>query len=116
MSMQQTMTRVTDRRHPTLLQFAIAASVAVVPVLLAILLIVASAREADTAKPARQSDRHVSVRHVAALKTFEYAIVARNRINMPLPSAATLLERVPQCRSQWDGRGGALPRLRILRQ
>ena len=38
----------------TLLQFAIAASAAVVPVLLAVLLIVASARQADGATPARE--------------------------------------------------------------
>jgi hypothetical protein len=58
-----------ERRQLTLLQLAIATSAALVPVLFAVLLIVASARQADSAKPAQNSDRHVSVRHVAALKT-----------------------------------------------
>ncbi len=102
------------RRRLTLLQLAIAASAAVVPVLLAVLLTVASARQADGIKPAGNSDRHVSVRHVAALKTFEYAIVQRNRVTSGPPSAEALLERVPQCRGAWDGRGGVLSRMRRL--
>jgi len=103
-----------ERRRLTLLQLAIAASTAVVPVLLAVLLVVAAAREADTAMPARNSDRHVSVRHVAALKTFEYAIVRRDQIKSPLPSPEELVEQVPQCRSAWEARGGTLTRLRRL--
>ena len=99
-------------RRATLLQFAIAASTAVVPVLCAVLLIVASARQADTAMPARNSDRHVSVRHVAALKTFEYAIVRRDKVKTALPTADALLERFPQCRAEWEGRDSALRRLR----
>jgi hypothetical protein len=96
----------------TLLQLAVTASVALVPVLLGVLLVVAGAREADTAKPAKNSDRHVSVRHVAALKTFEFAIARRDRIRASLPSAETLLERFPQCRAEWDGRGGFLTQAR----
>ena len=65
------------RRPLTLLQLAIAATAAVVPVLLGVLLVVASARRGDDADAARGSERHVSVRHVAALKTFESAIVAK---------------------------------------
>ena len=101
-----------EPRRVTLLQLAVTASVAVVPVLLGVLLVVAGAREADTAKPARNSDRHVSVRHVAALKTFEFAVARRNKNRAPLPSAETLLERFPQCRGEWDGRGGLLTQAR----
>jgi hypothetical protein len=101
-----------ERQRLTLLQLAIAASTAVVPVLLAVLLIVAAARQADGAKPTQNSDRHVSVRHVAALKTFEYAIIRRDRVTAGPPSAEALLERFPQCRSAWDGRGTTLNRMR----
>jgi len=103
-----------ERRRLTLLQLAIMSSAAVVPVLLAVLLSVASARQADGAKPAPNSDRHVSVRLVAALKTFEFAIVRRDEVRAVLPSAATLLERFPQCRSAWDGRGGTLSSVRRM--
>ena len=54
----------------------------------------------------------MSVRHVAALKTFEFAIARRDRNRAPLPSAETLLERFPQCRGEWDGRGGFLTQAR----
>ena len=101
-------------RRLTLLQLAIAASLTVVPTLLAVLLMVDSVRRDDTVKPASNSDRHVSVRQVAALKTFEYAIVRRDRIRSGPPAADTLLDRLPQCRSEWDGQGGALTRLRGL--
>src|ERR1700682_1161724 len=103
-----------ERRRLTLLQLAVAASMGLVPVLFGVLLLVASARQADGTKPAQNSDRHVSVRHVAALKTFEYAIVQRNRVSAGPPSAEALLERFPQCRSAWDGRGGVLSRMRRL--
>ncbi len=102
------------RQRLTLLQLAIAASTAVVPVLLAVLLIVASARQVDGTKTALNSDRHVSVRQVAALKTFEYAIIQRNRVTAGPPSGEALLARFPQCRSAWDGRGGVLTRMRRL--
>ena len=103
-----------EPRRVTLLQLAVTASIALVPVLLGVLLVVAQAREADTLKPARNSDRHVSVRHVAALKTFEYAIARRDAKRAQLPSAETLLERFPQCRAEWDGRGGFLTQARRL--
>src|SRR4029079_8134468 len=84
----------TFRRRPrmseqrTLLEFAIAASVAIVPVLLAVLVIVAEVRPSDpSAKARRNGDRHVSLRQVAALKTFEHAIVRRNTVIAPLPTA-----------------------------
>src|SRR5215468_9111898 len=101
-------------RRLTLLQLAIASSVAVVPTLLAVLLTVDSARHDDTVRPAQNSDRHVSVRQVAALKTFEYAIVRRDQVRAGPPTALTLLEHLPQCRSEWDGQGGILTRLRVL--
>jgi hypothetical protein len=100
-------------RHTTLLDFAIVASVAVVPVLLLVLLIVDVLRPLDSAVPVtRNGDRHVSVREVAALKTFERAIVRRDSVTVGPPTAALLLDRVPQCASSWDGRGGVLDRLR----
>src|SRR5215469_8805857 len=98
----------------TLLQLASASSLTVLPTLLAVLLMVDSARQEDTVKPAHDSDRHVSVRQVAALKTFEYAIVRRDQVRSGPPSADALLERLPQCRREWDGRGGPLTRLRGL--
>src|SRR5690242_1821370 len=103
-----------DRRRLTLLDLAIAASAAVVPVLLGVLLLVATSRQNDNAQPARNSERHISVRHVAALKTFEYAIVRRDRVRSSLPSADELLARVPQCRSEWDGAPRLLARVRML--
>ena len=108
--MQNVKVRMAERRRLTLLQLAIAASMGLVPVLLAVLLIVASARQADSAKPVLNSDRHVSVRQVAALRTFEYAIVQRDRVKAGPPSAETLIERFPQCRPAWDGRGSVLSR------
>jgi hypothetical protein len=101
-----------ERASPTLIGLAIAASVAVMPVLLAVLLVVASAREAEDALPAHGTERHVSVRHVAALKTFERAIVRRDRAAAPLPDADVLLARVPQCRADWDGRPRLTTRVR----
>jgi len=102
---------VADRRR-TLLDFAIAASAAVVPVLLLVLLAVGLLRPADSTTPVRNGDRHVSVREVAALQTFEHAIVRRAAVNVGPPSAVLLLDRLPQCRSAWDGHAGVLDRLR----
>jgi hypothetical protein len=104
---------VADPRPVTLLQLAVGASAAVVPVLLGVLLVVANAREADDAKPARGTERHVSVREVAALRTFEYAVVRRDRVHASLPAAETLLERLPQCRAEWSGTPGLLMRARM---
>ena len=101
-----------DPRRRTMLDFAIAASVAVVPVLLGVLLVVGVVRPADPATVARIGDRHVSVRQVAALKTFERAIVRRPNVAVGPPSAILILDRLPQCRSSWDGHGSALDRLR----
>ena len=100
------------RRRATLLQLAIVASTAVVPVLLGVLLMVASTRIGESPAPARGADRHVSVRHVAALKTFEHAIVRRDRVAAPVPTPQILVERIPQCSVAWSGGGGTLDRLR----
>lgn len=102
-----------EKQSATLLEFAITASIAVVPVLLVVLILVAEVRPSDpAAKLARNGERHVSVRQVAALKTFERAIVRRDKVTAALPSAEALLDRVPQCRREWDGRRGTLRRLR----
>ena len=100
-----------ERRAVTLLDLAIAASVAVVPLLLIVLMIVAEVRSSDPGAR-RDGDRYVSVREVAALKTFERAIVRRDRIRAPLPAADALLAGVPQCRNEWDGHPGPLQRVR----
>jgi cell division protein FtsI/penicillin-binding protein 2 len=104
---------MTQPRPVTLLELAIAASAAIVPVLLMVLLIVAEVRPSDPSAGAQgNGDRHVSVRQVAALKTFERAVVRRDQIRTPLPSADAVLEGVPQCRPEWDGRGSPLQRFR----
>lgn len=101
------------KRLPTLLEFGIAASVAVVPVLLGVLLLVAWLRPLVEPTPATaDSDRHVSVRQVAALKTFEQAIVRRDRVAPGPRDAAALLEGVPACREAWEGPRGAVVRVR----
>ena len=68
-----------ERRKVSLLDCAIVASGAVVPVLIGVVALVAVVRPADPDAAWRQgrNDRYVSVRHVAALKTFERAIVRR---------------------------------------
>jgi hypothetical protein len=102
-----------ERRAPTLLDFAIVASVAVVPVLIFVLVLVDVIRPLDPSLPsARAGDRHISVRQVAALKTFERAIVRRNAVTVGPPTSTLVLDRLPQCRSAWDGRGGMMDRIR----
>jgi cell division protein FtsI/penicillin-binding protein 2 len=102
-----------ERRATTLLDFAIAASVAVLPVLTGVLLAVAVVRPLDPpAASARDADRYVSARELAALKTFELAIVRRDTVMLGPPTPILILDRVPQCRHDWDGRGGLLARLR----
>jgi len=102
-----------ERRSVTLLELAIAASAAVVPVLLIVLLIVAEVRPSDPSVNGRRNgDQHVSIRQVAALKTFERAIVRRDQVRSALPTADALLDGVPQCRAEWDGRGNMLQQIR----
>ena len=94
-----------ERRPSSLLDFAIAASVVVVPVMLAIVLLVAVVRPADAdASPAAREveERYLSVRLVAALKTFEPAVVARDAA-APLPAAGDILAALPACRAEWHG-------------
>ena len=93
-----------DARRTTLLDFAIAAALAVVPVMLGILLLVGVIRpmEPSAVVPGRQpGERYLSVRHVAALKTFEQAIVRRTAVKVATPSAADVLAGVPSCRRDW---------------
>jgi hypothetical protein len=103
---------MTPARPLTLLQLAIAASAAVVPILLGVLLVVAWPRGDDDAGLARGDERHVSVRHVAALKTFEHAIVRSDRVAVAPPSADALLAGIPTCRAEWSAARGVVPRLR----
>jgi cell division protein FtsI/penicillin-binding protein 2 len=101
-----------EKRTTTLLDFAIVASAAVLPVLLAVLLAVDLARPLVGGTGAGDGERHVSVRELAALKTFERAIVPRHAVTQGPPTAGLILERVPQCRSAWDGHEGLITRLR----
>ena len=93
-----------ERRDTSLLDFAIAASIAVVPVMLVIVLLVAVIRPADPGAASWRSpaDRYVSVRHVAALKTFEQAIVQRPATAHTAPTAVEVVDGIPQCRREWS--------------
>jgi hypothetical protein len=93
-----------ERRTTSLLEFAIAASVAVVPIMLAVVLLVALNRPADPGAGSWRggADRYVSVRHVAALKTFERAIVARSTPAAAASTPADLLAGLPQCQREWQ--------------
>lgn len=101
-----------DSRRTSLLDFAVIAALAVVPVMLGILLLVAVVRPTEPSLgPGRvPDDRYLSVRHVAALKTFEQAIRRRSADLPAMPGAAQLLAAVPQCRGEWTP--GWLARLR----
>lgn len=99
------------RRDRSLLEFAITASAAVLPVMLAVLLLVAVVRPADEARglqwngTAAHTDRYVSVRQLQAMKTFEQAIVPRHSTaSRPLTSpvsANDIDEALPACREAW---------------
>ena len=96
-------------RHPrSLLDFALAAPLAIVPVLVGVLLLVALVRPADRSGEAWRdgAERYLSVRHLAALKTFEGAIVERSGAVAAPPTPAQLLEALPACRRSW-GRSSA---------
>ncbi|WP_284619460.1 hypothetical protein [Aquabacterium humicola] len=96
------------REQRSMLDLAIAASLAVLPVLLGVLLLVAvirPGRDTLSTGDAAADDRHVSVRHVAALKTFESAIVRRDSADFAPPRAAdadALLQALPECRRDWQ--------------
>jgi hypothetical protein len=101
-----------ERRSASLLDFAIAASLAVVPVMLGMLLLVGVVRPGPAELGGRApGDRYVSVRHVAALKTFEQAILQRSG-TAAAPTAAQVLDGVPKCRREWSGDGSAAGWLR----
>jgi len=93
-----------ERHDTSLLDFAIAASIAVVPVMLVIVLLVAVIRPVDPGAASWRSpaDRYVSVRHVAALKTFEQAIVQRPATAHTAPTAVEVVDGIPQCRREWS--------------
>ncbi|HEX4234834.1 MAG TPA: hypothetical protein VH041_11045 [Caldimonas sp.] len=104
-----------ERRRVSLLECAVAASAAIVPVLLGVFALVAVVRpgEPDSIDRQGRSDRYVSVRRVAALKIFERAIVER-RSDAPLHTdALAVLAGVPACRREW---GGGTPAARWLRE
>ena len=98
---------MTTRRTTSLLEFAIAASLAIVPILLGVVLLVAGVWPAEPGEPSalamkpwrQPADRYVSVRHVAALKTFEAGIVERAGAG-PLPSAAQVTAALPACAAE----------------
>lgn len=93
-----------ERRSRSLLDFAITASIAIVPIMLGIVLLVAVVRPADpgTVSWRGAAERYVSVRHVAALKTFEAAIVERSAAVTAPPTALQLLAGLPQCQREWS--------------
>ncbi|HEV7575968.1 MAG TPA: hypothetical protein VGO85_07980, partial [Caldimonas sp.] len=103
-----------ERRSVSLLDCAIAASAAIVPVLLGVVALVALVRPGDPDSVWRQgrNDRYVSVRHVAALQTFERAIARRASAEPLATSAADVLAGVTPCRRDWGADSGVLHALR----
>jgi hypothetical protein len=97
-----------DARAASLLDFAIAASIAVVPVLLAVLL------SLGAVAPSGTGDSHVSVRQIAALKTFERAIVRRDTVQAPAPDAQALITLLPECGGEWGAQERALARVKEI--
>ena len=92
-----------EPRTRSLLDFAIAASLAVVPIMLGIVLLVAGVwpSEPGAASWRGPAERYLSVRHVAALKTFEAAIVER-AAPWPPATALRVLEGLPACQREWS--------------
>jgi hypothetical protein len=99
-----------DAPRATLLDFAVVASVAVVPLLIVVLL--ALDRIAPSAHAGRAGERHVSVRQVAAFTTFEHAIVRRAAVERRAIDEASLVAAVPACEAEWTGRGRLVDRAR----
>jgi hypothetical protein len=98
------------KRERTLLELAIGASLAVVPVLLAVLLFVAWLRPLDASQGARDPDRHIAARQAAALATFEHAIVRRDHVRHAPGDAVALMSAIPACRPDWEGKARAVDR------
>ncbi|HEY2187437.1 MAG TPA: hypothetical protein VGH48_02625, partial [Caldimonas sp.] len=105
-----------EHRRVSLLECAIAASAAIVPVLLGVIALVAVVRpgEPDSIDRQGRSDRYVSVRRVAALKTFERAIVERRSDAPQHTDALAVLAGIPACRGEWGGGSPAALWLRDL--
>jgi hypothetical protein len=91
--------RQAHRRPATALDFAIVASLAVLPVMMAVVWLVAVVRPADGAAA---PEHHVSSRQVTALRTFESAVVPRPSAPA-LPTPRQVLDGVPACRAEWGG-------------
>ena len=104
-----------ERRGLSLLDCAIAASLGLMPAMVAVLVFVAFVRPAEPGGfgHAGSGDRYVSVRHVAALKTFEQAVVARTAVTIGAATgtttAADVLSGISGCRREWRGDRGLLP-------
>jgi len=93
-----------ERKPASLLEFAIAASLAVVPVLLGVVVLVAVIRPADADASGRSpQERYLSLRLVAALKTFEPAVRRRSAIDPRIPDGAGVLAALPACQREWRG-------------
>ena len=91
-----------ERRQASLLDLAIASSIVVVPVMLGVMLLVAVVRPTTSDGSGKTpNERYVSVRHLAALKTFEAAIVERSSIDPEPVTATALLDGMPKCRREW---------------
>src|SRR4051812_31256268 len=93
-----------ERKAASLLDFAIAASMAVVPVLLGVVLLVGVIRPADVEASGKSpQERFLSARLVAALKSFEPAVIRRSAIDAALPDGAGVLAALPECQREWRG-------------
>ncbi|HVE49759.1 MAG TPA: hypothetical protein VNG69_09100 [Casimicrobiaceae bacterium] len=98
-----------EPRPASLLGFAIAASIAVVPVLLLVLL---GMRSIAPVERNAGGSNHASVRQIAALKTFEHAIVRRDIVQTGPPNAQALAAHLPDCSAEWSGSGRAFDRFK----
>ena len=89
----------------SLLDCAIAASLAVVPVMLGALALVAWLRPAEAGAGARplHPGHYLSIRHVAALKTFEHAVAPRRDDTLVVVTSAQVLDGLAPCRDEWGG-------------
>jgi hypothetical protein len=97
-----------EPRRATLLQLAIGASLVVLPALLALLLAAGWLRDARAPADGAEAERYENVRLVAALRSFERGIVARERAAQGPPDADALLAGLPACRNAWATSEGAL--------
>ena len=96
----------------SLLGFAVAASVAVVPMLVGVLMAIGAVFPSDRQSAA--TDVHVSVRQLAAMKTFESGIVRRDAVAARALDADALLGAIPECAQEWSARGRFIDRVRAV--